>query len=176
MSALGQVGPSGSSGGENDIPPIPHQGTIALTNAQIIASPSGAIDLIAAPGSNKILNLASVFLNLHLVADYATVSVNSSLEVYWGASGVLASLPVLNEGFFNGGAPIDLVGWILPRFQMSGGNPIAAVGFPRADITNQPLSLVITNVDGNFTGGDAANTLTISTVYYILDTVTGTYL
>lgn len=167
-----------------------HQATVELTDAQIKALPTTAVEIMAAPGAGKVI-LASfgvfkmdmavggAYTNRNAVDPGASIQVgyggneNESLLVTFPEllSGALISL-LTNEGLDYFYILTPIVAW-----------PVAgAAAFPfPANVSvvgssNQPLTIKAFNQgDGDFTGGDPANTLRVTVEYRILDTATGLF-
>ncbi len=152
--------------------------TATLTNAEVLALPTTPIDIVPAPGPKFLLGLVRAWMIFpsgvaytNVSPDgYANLNVNGNpLSAYTssylpGDSGLaITDFP----DFF--GAPGDvLYPFTAPyeedRGAVNGWGTIANTR-PLSPDVNQPLSLVVTNPLGDFTGGDPANKLQITTLF-----------
>ena len=151
-----------------------HQATVELTDAQIKALPTTRIEVVPAPGSDKVLVFDSAVLISSIVAHYTnmqsmdtdtagTLSITASdgddmivsalARSGWVLlSSRLAFLPAQMD-------PTPNTAWLLGTLDSSG---------------NKGFYLQAYN-SGDFTGGDPANLLRVSITYRILNTTTGVY-
>lgn len=143
--------------------------TVTLTDAQIKALPTTGIQLVAAPGANKINMVVSANWVLDLTSSYTGVDDASPQLVY--DAGFYIS------GAFNASVPLgESAGQYFGQFQIpfiadGAGNfagwPVTTYVGVTSGITNKAIRLFDDfNSPSNYTGGNAANTLKI-TVYYI---------
>lgn len=146
--------------------------TVTLTDAQIRALPSTSVQVVPAPGAGKAL----VFLRAVAVGSwtaangYTNVSQVGFLQVaiYYGAEEYQAS-------DLGDVSPFGIES--RPMWQFQPWTAPAATGqSPRADdlsaldVENVPFRFVVTNGSaGDFTGGNAANTLTVTVYYLVVD-------
>lgn len=135
---------------------------IILTDAQIKALPSAPITLVPAPGVGKIIYYLNGAWRLDNVAG-AYTNVNSlgvALQVDTITAGDAAQIEtyLANE---------DTSPYI---FSANSTNAIWEAVL-QSDLENKPLILTVTNgaPGGDFTGGNAANTLSITIYYVIID-------
>lgn len=126
---------------------------VQLTNAQVLAVRATPITLVAAPGANK----AIVVEEVHMVCDaaagaYTETADNLAIE-YSGGTDILT---VETTGFLDQAA----VGarWARPAIALT--TPVA----------NEAVQ-ISNNGDGEFGGGNAANTLSVEVIYRVVDTV-----
>lgn len=156
-----------------------YSATVTLTDAQIKALPTTPIQILAAPGANKIICPQSFWFRLIWAADYMNISPDCSLELRSGGSQSLG-LKVLENvvsgvtGLLAGGGPDGSNAFMVGQFQVSsifaGVNGFAALSsLYDADIMNLPLNIASNNADGNFTGGNAGNSLIVKVNYSIID-------
>lgn len=127
-----------------------------LTNAQIKALPTTPIEIIPAPGAGKIIVPISAFLHLKTTVAYASFDVLLSFSLIRGTAGS----PLFVHTFAD-----DL----LDSTANTNGNMLeVTVNDADADVVNKALNLKVDNGStGDFTGGDAANFLSVSVLYYI---------
>ena len=158
-----------------------HQATVTLTDAQIKALPSASVDIVSSPGSGRVLVIASaVVLSDFTGGAYTNIDGSYALMQLvnrggssgsHGASTLLAesAAPMLGQADQRYAVVIPNV-WVDPNIGSSApvGLAVQAVGLPLAVMADN-------NGAGHFTGGHASNTLRISVVYYILNTLTGAF-
>lgn len=159
---------------------ILHQATVELTNAQIKALPTTAVQIVAAPGANKVLVYQSGILLLNTTSGaYSNVAATAALYIGLGttSASVASRSPV---AMLTGSASyIDILA-VASTAPADGGPNLSAFDQEiLSGATNQALVMAAYNPDEgsgeNFTGGNAANTLKISVTYYILNTLTGVF-
>ena len=144
--------------------------TFALTNADLIASSGANIELIPAPGANKILLPLALILNWDFAAGaYANFDPDSTINFQWGGSGIALPCISTNDIYPDDSGPDSLT-----TAQMSGpddalGNTPNYLGDPNNRV-NQPLNINFpASLGGPITGGNAANFLRGTVLYTILD-------
>jgi hypothetical protein len=158
-----------SSGGGSS---LLHQATVTLTDAQIKALPTtGEVQIVAAPAAGLMIYPAAVVVRCDTLLDGYS-NIDNFAEFYIGVGTARTLFPIL------GGSEIgDLLGAfddVFAPFVMATQPDIGMHAV--ADYTAHALKLIVTNnAAGNFTGGNAANTLRVSVTYYILDTTTGVF-
>lgn len=135
-----------------------------ITNAEIKTLPTTPVVVAPAPGAGK----AYVHVATHLVCD-ATAGVYTNINAAAvGPFATYGSNVSATATMVNGD-----VDWILAdnsavNYALFSGKSID--GGALADVENQTLRLGMTNgLDGNLTGGHPANTLKVSTIYYIVE-------
>ena len=166
---------SGGGGGGGDVN-YTWQVETTLTDAQIKALPTAAVQIAAAPGANRIIvtpayaiGAKSLALTFNWVADYTNVDAGARLKVQLGTDEYVE----FAENFF--------FAWGESAFwSPSNSNEIVASGTygPNSltSVTNQAVFLSVNNAAaGNFTGGHASNTILASLAYFVLDTTTGLF-
>jgi hypothetical protein len=135
---------------------------LTLTDAQIKAWPSGYITMVAAQGEGTIIFPHSMTWDILSTEAYTNTSASLSVDVKLGT----ATVHSVSEQ-----ADSDNLTNVLT----SGSNEFwfksplvgdTSEGFT-AGFENQPLRLYFGNAAGNFTGGDAGNTLTITVNYSV---------
>jgi hypothetical protein len=155
---------------------------LILTDAQIKALPTTPIDILQAPGAGKEIYPLFAIANFKCAVPYTNVV--DSLGILGFFLQTFNIIPYGNtETFLTSGATGRIfltkkaVGWVGSEKEVLDGN--ADVGNDKALNVlgeNTGLSLYIDNYTadyeddmGNFTGGDAANTIEITVVYSIVD-------
>jgi hypothetical protein len=153
-----------------------------LTNAQVLALPTTPIQVVAAPGANKLLLFTNAFLRLVWAADYSNIdaSVSLSLNLNTNTAAILSGSNDVG-GLLSFGENGNAFMW--PNARVSGaadlvtgvvGAMVFGVGGfdDEPQMVNKPFSLEVNNSGlGNFTGGDVANELQIYVVYSVLTLV-----
>jgi len=133
--------------------------TVTLTDAQIKALPSGNVEIIAAPGTGKYLYVNQVAFALNIVGAYTNVTINIPPQLWYKTSEVGIVDSTLDDFAFT--TP-DKYGTLLNTYPQG--------YFASADIENRAIELNISNTGaGNFTGGNAANTLKVTVYYVVVD-------
>jgi hypothetical protein len=177
-------------GGGSD---VQHQDTITLTNAQILALPTTAVEVLAAPGANKLIVPLVILLHMKWVADYGNINATAMLKADLAGNFIVGLRESVLSGITSllaGGGPDGT--WVslglnnaiaqgvtttaTPNINTHT-HPIGAdSGFYDADLVNVPLTISMDNQgSGVLTGGDADNELQVSAAYYLLNTVTGVF-
>ena len=152
--------------------------TVTLTNAQVLALPTTAVQLVAAPGAGKLLVPIHATLHLTWVADYTNIDAAASVSVRYGTRiGLIAAVGSLNEassavtsGVTGLLAEGNAVSAHLPNLGYKstvGSNVEGFSGQDDALAVNMALVLAVANgAAGAFTGGDAGNSLKVTLLYY----------
>jgi len=151
--------------------------TTTLTNAQILATPTTTgIQLVAAPGSGHTLIPLAVLLAKSFTAGaYTNIDPTAKLFVGYGPATPTASYAATNtvglidEAGFTFFGAADFETFNMPTGAIEDGNGGGGVFPPSgADLRNLALTICSTNgALGNFTGGNAANTLAVTVVYAV---------
>lgn len=140
-----------------------------LTNDEIKALPTTAIQVVPAPGEGRMLLWLAATYKLDTTAGAYTVDAGSSWQVMLGtqeASGVCLINSVMLQTAVNVGRfPIDAA----PGTGDFSGLLVAGF-FTKAASENQPL-LIKDDWSGvpNYTDGNAANTLQVHILYSVID-------
>lgn len=169
-----------------------YQAVKILTNAQIIQLPLTPVEVIAAPGANKLLFPTIVIARLNWVADYSNINATSYLAVDISGSFIMPLRQAILSGvsaLLAGGGPdgtlvafpLNLINQGETTTATPAVNPHthhtgADSGFYDSDLVNKPLKIRMENVgDGPLGDGDAGNTLIIAVTYKVLNVVTGVF-
>lgn len=163
--------------------------TVTLTNAQILALPTTPVEIVAAPGANKLLvpTMAVLLLDSSAAA-YTNYNAFSGTEPYassvylaWDALSHFndALNPVTASSFLaQSGRMWALLGPVTSNIQSVAGDTsvgaglvyTAAVHVDTQGYENKPLHVVGQNNDlGDFAGGNAANSLRVWVEYRVVD-------
>lgn len=145
--------------------------SVQLADAQIKALPTTYIQVIAAPGANKQILLLGAHAKIDSAAgEYTNLDTDNGLLLTYGewdieASGVIELLggnTVKYITFPPAAYSGQRVGWNGYLTQTGVGSS--------AFVVNKEIRIVGSNAAaGNFTGGNAANTMTITVYYVIVD-------
>jgi hypothetical protein len=129
------------------------EATVELTNAEVLALETTAIELVAAPGSDKVLQFIGAVLFLNYGGTQYTEA-DDNLGIYYeNESGAIASEVIECTGFLDQAADTII-------------NSI-----PTKDVIMVPnKALVIANPNDAFGGGHEDSTLTVKIQYRILET------
>lgn len=169
--------PSSITGGSVDIKRV----SFILSDAEIKALPTASIEVIAAQGANTLIVPFFAVCRLGWVADYGNFHAECMLQFTIGSGGLVLlpfrqSMQSALSGLLAGGGPDGSIGWSVALFLGKvDGAPGAVVtgavaGLYDSDVVNQPLTLSADNQgDGNFTGGNAGNSLKVTVLYSIMD-------
>lgn len=151
--------------------------TVTLTDAQIKALPTTAVQIVAAPGVGKMI----IVLAAHLTCSFVT---GAYTNIDADGSVILIDAETNYEftgGFSNNVAEsfsfvTDIFGQTFSRLvEMPPKLVTVALNFPSPpsyelleNIENQAMRIRAFN-SGNFTGGDPANTLKVTVLYTVVD-------
>lgn len=158
---------------------------VTLTSAEIKALPGTDVELVAAPGAGKMIVPQAAYLVSDFASAYSGIDANTEYPAIWVSHTTrpiyLAELIDDPDGpqsllttFLTGTNEFGPVFYtLLPRQHVSSDGPasqyvgVFSSGGP-ADYDDVSLKLGADN-SINFTGGDAANTLTVTVLYTVLD-------
>ena len=144
-----------------------------LTDAQIKTLPSAAVDIVAAQGANKVIIPVSVFCVLNNSAGGYT-NLGTTTTAGWQLSGNdsidLSSIAEVSTILANPGS--YALNLLIPKAKVGGATytgEITCISSALSDRSNLALQLVDFWTDGgNYTGGNAANTLKVYTYYAVV--------
>ena len=154
---------------------------VVLTDEQIKELPTTPVEIVPAPGAGKIILPLYGVARLQWVSDYDNIHEAAQLRFVVGTAGD-ALFPFRQDnasdvsGLLAGGGPDGSIGWSPTRF--SGKVPVApgpvlgsgTAQFYDSDLVNFPLVFQADNgASGNFTGGNADNSLKVTVLYTIID-------
>ena len=151
--------------------PIVLSATVTLTNAEILGLNTTYKEIVPAPGAGLMINLVSAVLKYDISVAYTNVAANSAVMITYSDHFLEAST-LSNSPTLTG----ELITVFPPSSRLTA-HPLYT-GYSQSvidvsDISNHenlPLKLIAENSTGDFTGGDAANTATI-TVYYTITNI-----
>jgi hypothetical protein len=162
--------------------PIPtdaqlRQITVRLNNAQIKELPSTPLYLLPTPGIGKVLQPILMFLDSSIAVNYTNVGSTCSFA--------LGNLPLVANDPAASSLVTDMLANAISKYHaVSAGVPTKASVAQGSAVTtfgtneqvdDLPLSMTVFNGDnnaddlGDFTGGDDANTLTVTVLYMIVN-------
>lgn len=151
--------------------------TVTLTDAQIKSLATGEVDLVPAPGAGKMNVLLFAVAKIALAASYTNVDALAFIGI--GPSGGAVSSTLIDVSPYLtdfGSVPNSLLHFEPQVITTTAAldTPTYARGYSNIVAAEENLALTIkgdNNGDGAFTGGDAANTMTITVVYVVIDLV-----
>jgi len=152
--------------------------TVTLTNAQIKALPTTAIEVVANPGATRfIVPISAVLIANTTAGAYTNINAAAQLSIEYPLINTKAFALVDNNTFGQTSNLLDggniLVAMLSPFININVDTEPCAI-FVNNDIgiVDNPLNIVMNNSsDGNLTGGDAANTLKVTVYYIVVDLV-----
>lgn len=160
------------------VPPtqaIPLKATVTLTDAQIKALPTTPIQIVAAPGANKVVMPLSCVASISDEAGgYASINANGWIVISTNVADLFYL--AVNESptwsivtaFLSG--PSQIVVLSAPSQLFIQGWGISANPLARTQVANKAVRISADNGGAvNYTGGNAANTLTVTLFYVIID-------
>ena len=158
------IDPNQSIGG------IVYTKTITLTDAQIKALPTTAIEIIAAPDAGKVILPLYFFAHINAAVEYTNTDADTVGVIGWGDSSgtVMDALAYMRSNVFIVSGETRSFGGLLGRVSTNAYDLLEAAD-SHQDISAKAIVITSYNGGGNLTGGDAANTLKISISYTIID-------
>lgn len=166
------VTPGGGSGGSQPV----LSRSITLTDAEIKALPTTFQTIVPAPG----VGFAIGYVGGFVVTEWSVAHLYTNLSedfpssiVYLGYADDFQVASLANEphSVFGGAASSGALVSLPPYAAASNGDPLQPWGSfisQAANVEDAPLKLIVYNTAGDFTGGDPANTLTVTVLYTIL--------
>lgn len=150
-----------------------YSASVTLTDAQIKALPTTPVELVAAPGAGKILLILSAFMLLDTSAG-AYTNVNAAATGGVDIGGAYGNfMQVLDPaGLVPALEGTDVLAFKLDTAVYISGDQVYnnVAAYTVGDYVNTPIIIDLENSsDGNFTGGNAANTLKVTALYTIID-------
>jgi hypothetical protein len=157
--------------------------TKLLTDAQIKTLPTAAVEVVPAPGANKVAQFLFGSVVTSIAVSYTNIdaaSTNPYIAFLQHGNDVSSFIEdkntpsahtFLTRLLSSIGSPNSAV--LLPDIWTTDLGTIAVTfGGAGGSLANEPISIYCTN-SGNFTGGDEANTMAINVAYIIVNAVTG---
>lgn len=150
--------------------------TVTLTNAQIKALPTTAVEIVPAPGANRIVYPFGAFLHLNWIADYTNIDADAQIKLVVLSSDLLIALREDTQSqvtsLLAGGGPDGTNALTGVQFLKKTAADVFSgnSGFYDSDIMNKSVVLSAYNgSSGNFTGGNVGNSLQATVLYTVID-------
>lgn len=145
--------------------------SVTLTDTQTKTLPTSYIEIVPAPGENKILGfLFSVIIQDSQGGAYTNIDADNIIRVVYGewdcdASEIMRLSTANVKSFLIGSSASSA------DQRVSWANMLSSDVFANtSQIVNQPLKLIMYNdPSGNLTGGNIANTLKVTIYYVVID-------
>jgi hypothetical protein len=144
---------------------------VILTDDEIKALPTTAVELVPAPGAGKaiicpmIYNAGVCMFITNLAVGYTNITSGSRIRFIIGGGAEIDSEFGGGSNFSNLLVPGGTMWAIASDYYQS-----SRQSNTLTELENKALSVVISqNTDGNFTGGDPTNTIEITISYSIID-------
>ncbi len=161
---------------------ILHQATKALTNAQIKALPTTAVQLLAAQGANTIIVPSLVWWYArNWAVDYDNIGDNSRIGLEYGATlaSTMATFSV-NDVFNLLADSASHPAMMATNIRVQASLAVSSRGQFQddPDTINAAMNIYAVNGGshtGNFTAGDDAQDLVVSMIYTVFNTQTGVF-
>lgn len=148
---------------------------ITVNNADFLTLPTTFIDVVPAPGANKVLVPLWAYINVDAAAGaYGNVDPPTT-------SGLTVAYGDWNIDCFNfmwGWAGLSEAQFLYPIHRIPDATTLFNGYADRSEVylaVNYPMKLISWNVGGDYTGGNAANSVTVGVAYLTLDVVTGLF-
>lgn len=146
---------------------------VTLTDAQIRVLPtSSGFEIVPAPGADKMILPTSIVVNFKWEGSYTNIAGTATLAVVHDGYGLVTSV---SEAWNNGVSNLlandaNAITFLNPLSDISN-LPDMKAGYNSPEyFSNQGLKLILYNqFNGNLTGGDPNNTLTITVFYVVVD-------
>jgi hypothetical protein len=145
-----------------------------LTNAQIKALPTTAVEILPAPGVGKCVFPLFAMLHMHWAADYTNIDASAEMLIKNGNQALLSSwsqtVASAVSSLLAGGGPDGTWAWAVLIGNIASSVTFGASGPYDSDIANLPLLISATNGGaGDFTGGNVANELEVTVQYLLVE-------
>ena len=142
-----------------------------LTDAQIKALPTTEVEILPAPGVNRVIIPLYAVASITWTANYTNINANSTLHLKINTFYPFAYLDEANGGGVTGflAQSADSIMFSSPISRQESGR-IMAEDLPTSEVMNQPLGIRANNAgSGDFTGGNASNIMKVTVYYVIVD-------
>lgn len=149
---------------------VPQSVTVTLTDAQVKALPSTPVEIVPAPGANKMIALLYSIWEFATTVAYTNIQAGCQAWLQYSSGGTIATI-IHSEGatalFGTFGKTAIMPAAAFP-------NTVDGVNNPQIDATSNfnNTSIQIKALNGaavDFTGGNAGNQVKVTAVFLILD-------
>jgi hypothetical protein len=135
-----------------------------LTDAQIKALPTTLVELVPAQGVGKIVSFLQAVFSSNSIIPYTNLDADFAGIISWEGSAEAATY--VDQGFFGNESRVAVIN---PQGNITGSFIYGASGNLFL-FENMALTLgIYNNTLGNLTGGDSANTISVTILYTIVD-------
>jgi hypothetical protein len=143
--------------------------TITLTDAQIKALPTTPIEIVAAPGTNKMISVLMAVANWSVSAGaYTNQDGDTRFYLQYeggaGSATVMSKTPTATDN-----RTYNLIGGALIDSAAPWAGNVESDGINTSQISNKKVEAFLDNGGGDLTGGNAANTLKVTVYYVVVD-------
>jgi len=146
--------------------------TKTLTNDEVISLPTTSVEILAAPGANKIIIPIMTVLHANWVADYGGIDAGAIICIRLANVDVMQLTETIASSvssLLTGGGPDGVSAMLGPLYKVASSTVYGISGMYDSDIANKALNIVISGNALDLTGGDAGNTLKVIVYYMVMD-------
>lgn len=150
------------------------QATVTLSDGQIKALPTTPVEILPAPGPGKMIFPIGGIIYFHWSGNYGNIASNSALVVAHANGFNLLTAVFENDGSTSVSNILnddeDYMAILTPRSNVGIGSQTISRYDYAPNFDNRNITVAAYNgFNGNFTGGDPANTIKVTVYYAIVD-------